>query len=81
LPLDLAGRDWEITFQPTEDFVGSRSHLQSWTVLVAGLICAVFSAGLVRAGQRRRGEIERRVRLATAHLSREIAERTRAEEA
>jgi signal transduction histidine kinase/DNA-binding NarL/FixJ family response regulator len=81
LPLDLAGRDWEITFQPTADFSGARAHLQSWTVLVAGLICAGFSAGLVRAGQRRRGEIERRVRLATAHLSREIAERSRAEEA
>jgi signal transduction histidine kinase/FixJ family two-component response regulator len=81
LPLDLAGRDWQITFRPTIGFADARSHLQSWTVLVAGLICSGFSAGLVRAGQRRRGEIERRVRQATGHLSREIAERTRAEEA
>jgi signal transduction histidine kinase/CheY-like chemotaxis protein len=79
--IDLAGRAWQVTFQPTEAFSRSRSHVQSWTVLIAGLICAGFSAGLVRASQRRRGEIERRVREATAHLSREIAERTRAERA
>jgi signal transduction histidine kinase/CheY-like chemotaxis protein len=79
--IDLAGRNWQVTFQPTAAFLKSRSHLQSWTVLIAGLICAGSSAGLVRAGQRRRGEIERRVREATAHLSREIAERTRAEQA
>ncbi len=79
--VDVAGREWRIVFQPTAVFSKSRSHLQSWTVLIAGLICVGFSAGMVRTGQRRRGEIERRVREATAHLSREIAERTRAERA
>ena len=79
--VDLAGRVWRITFLPTAAFIRSRSHLQSWTVLIAGLICAGFSAAIVRAGQRRRGEVERRVCEATAHLSREIAERVRAERA
>ena len=80
-PFDMAGRDWRITFQPTAAFSSPRSHAQSWTVLAAGLVCTGFCASFVRAGQRRRGEIERRVREATAHLSHEIAERTRAEEA
>jgi signal transduction histidine kinase/FixJ family two-component response regulator len=80
-PVEMPGRDWRVTFQPTAAFLKSRSHLQSWTVLLAGLLCTGFSAGLVRASQRRRGEIERRVREATAHLSREITERIRAEQA
>ncbi|HTJ77794.1 MAG TPA: CHASE domain-containing protein [Rariglobus sp.] len=76
LPLSFAGRDWLLTFTPSEHFDGGRRPWQSWTVLVGGLLLTSLLAGYILGDLRRDTEVAR----ANAALQVEVVERKRAEE-
>ncbi|MEO7932134.1 MAG: CHASE domain-containing protein [Chthoniobacterales bacterium] len=78
--LEFAGRNWQVNFQPSAEFISQRATHWSWMVLGAGLACTGLGASLVRGSQRRQEEIEDSVFEKTMELSNEIAERKRAEE-
>ncbi len=76
LNLDVAGREWRITFTPTTAFLAGRRPWQSWAVLSGGLLATALLVGYLLADLRRDAEIAR----ANLVLQAEIAERKRAEE-
>jgi CHASE1-domain containing sensor protein len=78
--LDIAGRRWQVVFEPTAVYTAAHPLWQSWAVLAAGFFCTAAIALYLLGGERRRAEIERRIQESTAELSSEIAERKHAEE-
>ena len=78
--LSVAGRNWEVVLTPSPAFLNARQSGQSRTVLLMTLLATVALAGYLYAGFRRTAEIEWRVAVRTRQLSREVADRKRAEE-
>ncbi len=79
--LDVAGRPWRLAFEPTRQFEALRHRWQSQAALGGGLAITALLAGGLWGYGRRVEAIEEKVRDSTEHLSGEIAERKRAEEA
>ena len=79
--MDVAGQRWTVTLRPTERFIEAHSTGHASTMIATGLIITALLAGYVRRGLRQRFSIEQRVKVRTAQLSREVAERKRAEDA
>lgn len=73
--LEIAGRNWAVTFAPTRKFAAGQSHVQSWLVLAGGLLITLLTAAYIRGGWRRTREIA----AANAALQEEVAVRQRAE--
>jgi PAS domain S-box-containing protein len=80
-PIEAAGRRWRLEVFPSATFLSAHESSQSQFVLLGGLALTALLAGHLYSGFRRMSEIERRVEQRTAQLSREVAERKRAEEA
>jgi PAS domain S-box-containing protein len=78
-PVNVAGLQWMVTLRPTEKFVAAHSNGHAATLLGTGLIISALLAGYVRRGLIQRMAVEQRVRERTVQLSREVAERKRAE--
>ena len=77
LALAYAGREWRVTFTPTDAFVPGLGHGQSWAVLAGGLTLTLLLAAYLHRGMRSR----RAAALANAVLQAEVKERKRAEDA
>jgi signal transduction histidine kinase/CheY-like chemotaxis protein len=73
--LEVAGRDWAVTFAPTRAFMAGQSHAQSWLVLAVGMLITALTAAYVHGGWRRTQEIA----AANAALQEEVDVRQRAE--
>ncbi|HVT87646.1 MAG TPA: CHASE domain-containing protein [Tepidisphaeraceae bacterium] len=80
-PVEIAGRRWTLILHPDTAFLAAQSTNQAVTILVGGLLLTALLAGFLYTGLRQMSEIERRVVDRTGELSREVAERKRAEEA
>ena len=79
--MEVAGRHWQVSLQPTQSFVAAHSQGHSALILLTGLAFTLFVSGYVGRGLRQRAAVEHCVRERTTQLSREVAERRRAEEA
>lgn len=79
--LDFAGRVWRLVFEPGVSFGRARFHWQSHAVSGGGLVITGLLAACLWNYGRRVTLIESNVRAATRHLSEEVIERKRAEEA
>jgi PAS domain S-box-containing protein len=79
-PLDIAGRQWTMIVHPTSDFLSRRVSNHAIATLLGGLALTALLLAYLYSGVRRLTEIERRVVERTAELSREVADRKRAEE-
>ena len=77
IPLEVAGRQWAVTFLPTPRFVAGQSHLQAWLVLAMGVLFTALTVAYLYGGWRR----TRQVAAANAALQEEVAVRQRAEAA
>ena len=75
--LDVAGRQWQIVFRPTSEFIAARSTWAPWGVLAVGLVFTAFAGSFLLASIHRAARIEVLVHQLTA----EMADRQRAEEA
>jgi signal transduction histidine kinase/CheY-like chemotaxis protein len=74
-PLTVAGRRWDLIFQPKPQFMASESHAQSWLVLAGGLLFTLLTSAYLYEGWRRTGEIA----CVNAALQEEIIVRQQAE--
>jgi len=79
--VNVAGRVWNIDFQPTAQFALARTSWQWLGVLVAGLLMTFLLTAYFWNHQRQVEAIKRRVQEATEDLSLEIAERKKIEQA
>jgi PAS domain S-box-containing protein len=79
--MEVAGRHWQVSLRPTQSFVAAHSQGHSALILLTGLAFTLFVSGYVGRGLRQRAAVEDCVRERTMQLSREVAERRRAEEA
>ncbi|HET6249529.1 MAG TPA: CHASE domain-containing protein [Tepidisphaeraceae bacterium] len=79
-PVDVAGQQWRLTVWPTERFVAAHSNGHPTTMLLAGIVISGLLSLYVRRALRQQFAVEQRVRVRTSQLSREVAERKRAEE-
>ena len=68
VPVDHAGRKWELWFRPTASSLAASSNLHSWLTLALGLSLTSLTAFWVIGAQRRSAEIARQVALRTAEL-------------
>ena len=73
--LEMAGRQWSVTFAPTRQFAADQSHTQSWLVLCGGLVLTGLASAYLLLNWRRAEEAAR----ANAALQEEVATRQRAE--
>lgn len=80
-PVDVGGQQWLVTLVPNDRFVAAHTSGHSATILGTGIIISALLSGYVRRALRQRHAVENQVRLRTAQLSREVAERRRAEDA
>lgn len=78
--MQVAGRQWEVTLRPTVGFVAAHSHGHSVMILITGLAFTLLVSGYVGRALWQRSAIESCVRERTSQLSREVAERRRAEQ-
>jgi signal transduction histidine kinase/DNA-binding response OmpR family regulator len=76
--LVVAGRHWMVQFDLASARSGGLWRGHAWWVLPLGLGFTILAGAYLLAGLRRTAEIERRVEIRTAELSREIAARTEA---
>ncbi len=77
--VNVAGRTWLVTFQPSVKFAAGRAEWQSAAALLCGLVMTFLLAGYFWNQTHQVTAIERRVEAATRDLSLEIAERKRIE--
>jgi signal transduction histidine kinase/CheY-like chemotaxis protein len=77
-PLVVAGRRWLVHFELGPARSGGPLRGHAWWVLPLGLGFTLLAGAYLLAGLRRTAEIERRVEIRTAELSREIAARAEA---
>lgn len=75
--LQAAGRQWALAFTPTQEFVSSVPHSQSWLVLLGGIGFTVLTAAYLFQEWRRTKELAE----VNAALREEVAVRQRAEAA
>jgi len=68
VPVDQAGRKWELWFRPTAASLAAASHLRSWLTLALGLSLTSLTAFWIIGTQRRSAEIARQVAHRTAEL-------------
>jgi signal transduction histidine kinase/CheY-like chemotaxis protein len=73
--LEIAGREWTVTFAPTRQFAAGQSHLQSWLVLFGGVVLTGLASAYLLGNWRRAQETAR----ANTALQEEVAIRQRAE--
>ncbi|MDR3629380.1 MAG: CHASE domain-containing protein [Desulfocapsaceae bacterium] len=79
--LDIAQRHWQLSFSPTGGYLATHRSLQAWSVLVGGLVFAVFAIVFLLIMTGRTARIETLVREKTRALEKEIAERRQTENA
>jgi PAS domain S-box-containing protein len=80
-PVEVAGRQWNLVLHPQPQFLAAHQTHHALLVLIGG-ICMTGLLGIYLYREMlRMSEIEKRVRARTLDLSREVAERKRAEEA
>jgi PAS domain S-box-containing protein len=79
--LDVAGQRWTVQICPTEEFVAAHSSLHAEFIFGASLLVTLLLCVCVGGGLMQTARVERRVLDRTAQLSREVADRKRAEEA
>jgi PAS domain S-box-containing protein len=80
-PVEVAGRQWNLLLHPRPEFLAPRQTHHAMMVLIGGLFITGLLGGYLYRGSLRISEIERRVSQRTLELSREVAERKRAEDA
>jgi len=73
--LEIAGRQWNVTFAPTRQFAAGQSHAQSWLVLFGGVTLTALASAYMFVSWRRTQETAK----ANAALQAEVATRQRAE--
>ncbi|HWE00924.1 MAG TPA: CHASE domain-containing protein [Tepidisphaeraceae bacterium] len=79
--LEVAGQSWTLRLRPTEQFVAAHSSDHALVILSGGFAISALLGGYVLRGMRQRSAVERRVRVRTAQLLRQVGERRRAEDA
>ena len=77
IPLDLAGRRWELRFIPTHEYLVTHRSWQSWGVLVLGMLFNGLLGAFLLIVTGRAGQLQ----TVNAELRSQIAERVRAERA
>jgi signal transduction histidine kinase/CheY-like chemotaxis protein len=77
VPVDLAGRRWQLLFYPTPQYLAARTSTRAWEILAVALIATLVAVVYVASAADRAARIERLVSERTADLSRarEAAER------
>ena len=71
--LDFAGRHWQITLYPTNQFLISERSLVAWAILALGLVIASLLQALLLGMTGRAFSIQRRVEQQTLEISRNNA--------
>ncbi len=79
--LEVAGRHWDLVLHPQPQFMAEHQTHHALLVLLGGFCITGLLGGYLYRGSLRFSEIERRVSVRTLELSREVAERKRAESA
>ena len=77
VPVDLAGRRWQLLFYPTPHYVAERTSTRAWEILTVGLLATTVAVAYLASAAGRAARVERLVLERTADLSRarESAER------
>ena len=77
VPVNLAGRRWQLLFYPTPQYLAERTSTRAWEILAVGLLATVVATAYLASAAGRAARIERLVSERTADLSRarEAAER------
>jgi PAS domain S-box-containing protein len=68
VPLDQAGRKWELWFRPAPEWQAAQSSIRSWLTLALGLAITGGSAMWLLGAQRRSAHVEHQVQRRTAEL-------------
>jgi PAS domain S-box-containing protein len=68
LPIFALGRAWSLVVRPTPAWLAASRSWSGWLMLLAGLAVTAAVAARVRAGARRRADLEREVQRRTAEL-------------
>ena len=68
VPVDHAGRHWEIWFRPRSEWVAAQSQMRSWLVLALGLAMTGFVGNTVFGAVRRERRVGQLVAERTAEL-------------
>ena len=66
--LEQAGRQWELWFRPTPEWLAQQSTVRSWLTLTLGLVLTGFTSIWFFGAQRRSAHVERQVAHRTTEL-------------